>query len=79
MNIVAWCPIRVKCADTFRIAFMENPKVLIEQKEGQDRLGPLLYLSSDTENLSFWRIEDFAGKKLKNHYIRLFKTPKTKQ
>ena len=43
----------VKCVDTFRIAFTEESKVFVEQKEGYDCLSRLLYLSSDTENLFF--------------------------
>ena len=43
----------VKCVDTFRIAFTDESKVFIEQKEGYDSLSRLLYLSYDTENLFF--------------------------
>ena len=60
--------------DTFRIVLKEEPRLCVKQKDSQDCLGCLFYLSSDTENLFMLTLRKFGDKALKNHDIISDKT-----
>lgn len=67
--------IEPKCVNTFRIAFTEEPKLFINQKDDQDFLGRLCHSSSYTEKLFILIHQNFADKTLKNNYIKPYKKP----
>ena len=72
--LIAFEGTAVKYAATFHIALTEEKKLCTQQIDGQNCLGCLFYLSSDTEYLTILTHRKFGDNTLKSHDIISNKT-----